>query len=55
MNSLAPVSRGTGLSGCEHIVGWFDHWLLGVAKPEYEVAPKGEVSAKPRPPSGKKP
>ncbi|HEX4665153.1 MAG TPA: S9 family peptidase [Chthoniobacterales bacterium] len=22
----------------EHIVGWFDHWLLGVAKPEYEVA-----------------
>jgi dipeptidyl aminopeptidase/acylaminoacyl peptidase len=24
----------------EHIVGWFDHWLLGVPKPEYEVAPK---------------
>jgi dipeptidyl aminopeptidase/acylaminoacyl peptidase len=23
----------------EHIVGWFDHWLKGVAKPEYEVAP----------------
>ena len=22
----------------EHIVGWFDHWLLGVPKPEYEVA-----------------
>ncbi len=21
----------------EHIVGWFDHWLMGVAKPEYEV------------------
>jgi dipeptidyl aminopeptidase/acylaminoacyl peptidase len=21
----------------EHIVGWFDHWLLGVPKPEYEV------------------
>jgi len=39
----------------EHIVGWFDHWLVGVAKPEYEVAPTGEVSAKPRPPSGKKP
>jgi dipeptidyl aminopeptidase/acylaminoacyl peptidase len=39
----------------EHIVGWFDHWLLGVAKPEYEVAPKGEVSTKPRPPSGRKP
>ncbi len=23
----------------EHIVGWFDHWLKGVPKPEYEVAP----------------
>ncbi|HSP62719.1 MAG TPA: S9 family peptidase, partial [Pyrinomonadaceae bacterium] len=22
----------------EHIVGWFDHWLMGIAKPEYEVA-----------------
>lgn len=22
----------------QHIVGWFDHWLLGVPKPEYEVA-----------------
>ncbi len=22
----------------EHIVGWFDKWLMGVAKPEYEVA-----------------
>ena len=22
----------------EHIVGWFDHWLLGVPKPEYEIA-----------------
>ncbi|MEP7248593.1 MAG: S9 family peptidase [Spartobacteria bacterium] len=39
----------------EHIVGWFDHWLMGVAKPEYEVAPKGEVSAKPNPPVEKKP
>jgi dipeptidyl aminopeptidase/acylaminoacyl peptidase len=24
----------------EHIVGWFDHWLMGVAKPEYEPSPK---------------
>ena len=39
----------------EHIVGWFDHWLLGMAKPEYEVAPKGEVSAKPKPSAGIKP
>ena len=22
----------------EHIVGWFDHWLMGMPKPEYEVA-----------------
>ena len=21
----------------QHITGWFDHWLLGVAKPEYET------------------
>ena len=27
----------------QNIVGWFDHWLLGVAKPEYEVAPQQEV------------
>ena len=26
----------------EHILGWFDHWLKGEPKPEYEVAPKGE-------------
>ena len=32
----------------QHIVGWFDHWLMGVAKPEYEVAPKEEVSANQR-------
>lgn len=24
----------------QHIVGWFDKWLLGVSKPEYEVAPQ---------------
>ncbi len=23
----------------QHIVGWFDKWLMGVPKPEYEVAP----------------
>nr|MBA3544023.1 S9 family peptidase [Chthoniobacterales bacterium] len=39
----------------QHIVGWFDHWLMGVAKPEYEVAPKGEVSAPPKTPPGKMP
>jgi dipeptidyl aminopeptidase/acylaminoacyl peptidase len=30
----------------QNIVGWFDHWLLGVPKPEYEIAPKGEVPIK---------
>ncbi len=24
----------------QHILGWFDHWLMGVPKPEYEVAPQ---------------
>ena len=24
----------------QNIVGWFDHWLMGVLKPEYEVAPQ---------------
>jgi dipeptidyl aminopeptidase/acylaminoacyl peptidase len=32
----------------QHIVGWFDHWLMGVAKPEYEVAPQEEVPARPK-------
>ena len=35
----------------QHIVGWFDHWLLGVAKPEYEVVQ--EVSVKPDTAPGK--
>jgi hypothetical protein len=30
----------------EHIVGWFDHWLMGTAKPEYDVAPN-DVPVKP--------
>lgn len=30
----------------ENIVGWFDHWLMGLPKPEYEVAPKEEVPVK---------
>lgn len=30
----------------QNIVGWFDHWLMGVAKPEYEVAPKEDVPIK---------
>ncbi|MEP6603609.1 MAG: S9 family peptidase [Spartobacteria bacterium] len=30
----------------QHIVGWFDKWLMGAAKPEYDVAPQDEVPAK---------
>jgi dipeptidyl aminopeptidase/acylaminoacyl peptidase len=32
----------------QHIVGWFDHWLMGVAKPEYDVAPNEEVPGRQR-------
>ena len=31
------------LERLQHIVGWFDHWLKGVPKPEYEVATEEEV------------
>jgi dipeptidyl aminopeptidase/acylaminoacyl peptidase len=31
----------------EHIVGWFDKYLQGMAKPEYDDVAKGEVSMKP--------
>jgi len=44
----------------QHIVGWFDRWLMGSAKPEYDVAPEGDVPgksgpapAKPKPPAEK--
>ena len=39
----------------EHLVGWFDKWLMGAAKPEYEVAPKEEVSVKKEPATTKPP
>ncbi|HEX4697411.1 MAG TPA: S9 family peptidase [Candidatus Udaeobacter sp.] len=32
----------------QHIVGWFDHWLLGMRKPEYEIAPEEELPVKSR-------
>lgn len=35
----------------QHIVGWFDKWLMGASKPEYDVAP--EVSLKPDAAPGK--
>jgi len=33
----------------QNIVGWFDKWLMGVSKPEYEVAPKEELPVKKEP------
>jgi dipeptidyl aminopeptidase/acylaminoacyl peptidase len=30
----------------QHIVGWFDHWLMGTHKPEYEVAPQEDAGKK---------
>ena len=32
----------------QHIVGWFDHWLMAVPKPEYEITSEEEVPMKPR-------
>src|SRR5262245_25553933 len=32
----------------QHIVGWFDHLLMGVPKPEYEITSEEEVPVKPR-------
>jgi dipeptidyl aminopeptidase/acylaminoacyl peptidase len=34
----------------QHIVGWFDHWLMGVPKPEYQITSEEEVPVKSRPP-----
>jgi dipeptidyl aminopeptidase/acylaminoacyl peptidase len=33
----------------QHIVGWFDRWLMDVSKPEYEITSEEEVPVKPRP------
>jgi dipeptidyl aminopeptidase/acylaminoacyl peptidase len=32
----------------QHIVGWFDHWLMGIPKPDYEIASEEEVPVKPQ-------
>jgi dipeptidyl aminopeptidase/acylaminoacyl peptidase len=39
----------------QNIVGWFDHWLMGIPKPEYEVAPQQEVPIKKGNSPGKQP
>lgn len=50
-NETHELSRSGGpwhrVERLQHIVGWFDRWLMGMAKPEYDVAPEGEVSSKP--------
>ena len=38
--------QATAIERLEHIVGWFDHWLMGVPKPEYEIGQAGEVPMK---------
>jgi dipeptidyl aminopeptidase/acylaminoacyl peptidase len=30
----------------QHIVGWFDKWLMGASKPEYDVAPEAAPALK---------
>jgi hypothetical protein len=32
------VSPWYRIERLQHIVGWFDKWLMGAKKPEYEVA-----------------
>jgi dipeptidyl aminopeptidase/acylaminoacyl peptidase len=39
----------------QNIVGWFDHWLMGIPKPEYDVAPQEEVPGKKGNAPGKQP
>jgi dipeptidyl aminopeptidase/acylaminoacyl peptidase len=50
-NESHELSRSGGpwhrVERLQHIVGWFDKWLMGIAKPEYDVAPEGDVPVKP--------
>ena len=34
----AQANHGIASSDLQHIVGWFDKWLMGMPKPEYEVS-----------------
>ena len=49
-NETHELSRGGQpwhrIERLQHIVGWFDHWLMGAAKPEYDLAPS-DVPVKP--------
>ena len=50
-NETHELSRSGGpwhrVERLKHIVGWFDKWLMGMPKPEYDVAPEGDVPVKP--------
>ncbi|MEY2564738.1 MAG: hypothetical protein QOH88_2931 [Verrucomicrobiota bacterium] len=54
-NESHELSRSGGpwhrVERLQHIVGWFDRWLMGMAKPEYDVAAEVPVkaSAAPKP------
>ena len=56
-NETHELSRSGGpwhrVERLQHIVGWFDRWLTGVSKAEYDVAPD-DVTSKP-PTSAEKP
>jgi dipeptidyl aminopeptidase/acylaminoacyl peptidase len=56
-NESHELSRSGGpwhrVERLQHIVGWFDHWLMGVPKPEYEIGQAAEVPLKQ--PPGKAP
>jgi dipeptidyl aminopeptidase/acylaminoacyl peptidase len=58
-NETHELSRSGGpwhrVERLQHIVGWFDRWLMGMAKPEYDVAPEGEVPVKSNAPPKPKP
>jgi len=58
-NETHELSRSGGpwhrVERLQHIVGWFDRWLMGMAKPEYDVAAEGEVPVKPNAPPKPKP
>ncbi len=58
-NETHELSRSGGpwhrVERLQHLVGWFDRWLMGMAKPEYDVAPDGAVPVKPNAPPKPKP
>ncbi|MEY2544940.1 MAG: hypothetical protein QOG48_57 [Verrucomicrobiota bacterium] len=49
-NESHELSRSGGpwhrVERLQNIVGWFDHWLMGVPKPEYEIAPEEGAAKK---------